>query len=380
MRLFRILDGKNIEVIEEESYRNKEIGGFGESTLQEILCEYPEIIPGEEINKQNSPQFLVIRREAGVTAGSIDLLLIDGEGIPTVIETKLIDNREIRRSVLAQGLEYIAHLKSEWNSKRIIEEGRQFWSARGGDFEIEFVNRLGFSITDDFLRKIDSNLNTNKIRLLIVADEIPSELTRIIEFLNDASQFDVFGIEVRLFASKDKKYKMLAPHLIGFTETTKEKKEKNSIRWDKERFFNTLASSSQQEKIVLAERLLVFGKELTNREVEWGVGKERGSFTVRLVLSRDERFSLFSVYTTGHFSINIGWNANKFRTSAPDLSETYRKRVLNELGIDLNQTSWEKGWPEADLSTLESKVDLFEIIMTDFVNEVKSKYNIIPIA
>lgn len=373
MKLFRIIEGKQIEVVEENSYRNKEIGGFGEATLQQLLCDYPEVIPGEEIDKKNPPRFMVIKREAGVTAGSIDLLLIDNEGVPTVIETKLIDNREIRRAVLAQGLEYIAHLKTEWNAGKMIDEGRNFWKARELDFEAEMFNKLGIILTEDFIRKIDSNLNTNRIRLLIIGDEIPSELTRIIEFLNDASEFDVYGVEIRLFTSQDKQYKMLVPHLIGYTETAKEKKEYHSTRWDKERFFNNLSSNTTQATVSLVENMLSIGQQLTGREVEWGVGKERGSFTARLILGK-ERFSLFSVYTTGHFSINVGWNAYKLNSVAPELSEKYRKRVLSDLGIDFNQTSWEKGWPEANLDIIKSKVDVFSQIVSDFINEMKSIY------
>lgn len=170
MKLFRISDDRKIDVIQEYSYRNQEVGGFGEVTLQELLTDYPELIPSEEISADDPPKFLVIRREAGVTAGSIDILLIDHNGVPTVVETKLIDNREIRRSVLAQGVEYLAHIKTEWTAERFLEEGREFWRTRQTDIEAEALKRLEVPFDDELIGKITSNTNQNKMRLIIASD------------------------------------------------------------------------------------------------------------------------------------------------------------------------------------------------------------------
>ncbi len=120
MRLFHISPSNDIEVIDQASYRDATTGGFGEVTLQEMIVDHPELIPSDEIDEADPPRFLVLLSEAGVTPGSMDVLLIDHRGVPTVVETKLVDNREIRRSVLAQGIEYLAHLKTEWNTQRMV--------------------------------------------------------------------------------------------------------------------------------------------------------------------------------------------------------------------------------------------------------------------
>lgn len=244
MKLFRIGQNSKIEIIQEESYRNREVGGFGEVTLQEFITNYPELIPSAEIDNLNPPKFLVITSEASLSLGSMDILLIDDKGIPTVVETKLEDNRETRRAVLAQGLEYLAHLKSEWPAERFFEEATKFWAKRNIDLESVTEEKLGFGLDDDFLQKITSNINSNKMRLIIVSDKIPSELKRLMEFINDASNFDVFGMEVKFFASKEQDYKILVPHLVGFTETTKERKQRtpNVIqKIDEEAFFNEVS-------------------------------------------------------------------------------------------------------------------------------------------
>ncbi len=45
-------------------------------------------------------------------AGYIDVLCIDGDGVLTVIETKLARNSQIRREVVGQVLEYVAQLST----------------------------------------------------------------------------------------------------------------------------------------------------------------------------------------------------------------------------------------------------------------------------
>lgn len=97
MKLFRISKSK-VEVLTEHNYRDKEVMGFGEKTLQRFIIDHPEIIPGEEIDPDDPSRFVVVKNEAGVTAGSMDILLVDQKGVPTIIEAKLTDNREIRRS------------------------------------------------------------------------------------------------------------------------------------------------------------------------------------------------------------------------------------------------------------------------------------------
>jgi len=93
-----------------------QVEGFhSEDELVALIEKYPEIIPskeivGEETADDFSLHFMVLKREAGVAPGSIDLLLLDNQAIPTVIEAKLHANREIRRTVIGQGLEYVADL------------------------------------------------------------------------------------------------------------------------------------------------------------------------------------------------------------------------------------------------------------------------------
>ena len=97
---------------------------------------------------------------------------------------------------------------------------------------------------------------------------------------------------------------------------------------------------------------MAFGEEVTGRDVKWGSGIEKGSFTARLY-AEGERFSLFSVYTSGEFSVNFGWNAGKLDAAGAGLSEEYRVLAKSRLSLDFSTKTWERGWPTAALSTLD---------------------------
>ncbi len=373
MRLFYLFDSKNegVEMIPERKYRDKEINGFGEATLEQFLVDHPEVIPSEDMDSDDPPRFLVIKNQAGVTVGSMDILLIDHNGVPTVIEAKLVDNREIRRSVLAQGIEYLACLQSEWTADRIIEEGQEFRENLNVDFQTEFEKRLGISLDEEFLQKMSANLANNRMRLIVASDEIPSQLLKVIEFMNETSVFDVYGLEIRLFASGGKK--ILAPKLLGQSERVRERKSTRVYsKWNEERFFAALGEDVP-DVVKITRDLMSFGVKVSGRQVEWGSGKESGSFTARLIVN-GKRFSLFSVYTYGKFSINIGWNYEKLEELNPNLSEDYRVRAIKELAVDFERRGWES-WhllPTAELSSLlPDNAKAFKKIITDFVAEVK---------
>jgi hypothetical protein len=75
MALFKVA-GKEIEPLTLHSFRDQDVGGEGEKTLQDFISNFPDLIPGEEIDGDEPPVFAVVKAEAGVSSGSLDILLI----------------------------------------------------------------------------------------------------------------------------------------------------------------------------------------------------------------------------------------------------------------------------------------------------------------
>jgi hypothetical protein len=87
---------------------------------------------------------------------------------------------------------------------------------------------------DDFWTKVQTNLQAQRIRLVFVADTIPPELRRIIEFLNvQMSPAEVIGVEVKQYAGE--KAKTLVPRFVGQTAEAQQRKaaaaSTNGMKW-----------------------------------------------------------------------------------------------------------------------------------------------------
>src|SRR6266446_9002861 len=84
-------------------------GVFNEAWLQETLRRNPDVLPVEEFGPVFHP-LVPIGKEVPTSAGSIDNLFISHAGYLVLVETKLWRNREARREVVAQLIDYAAAL------------------------------------------------------------------------------------------------------------------------------------------------------------------------------------------------------------------------------------------------------------------------------
>jgi len=209
--------------------------------------------------------------------------------------------------------------------------------------------------------------------MIFVADEIPDELRNVVEFLN--SQMDrteVLAIEVKQYVSSDNPpLRTLVPSVIGLTAEARTKKGGGS-RWDHDRFFAALEKSSPTD-VEIAERLYKFAGVVSGQTILWGTGTDSGSFTAKLRVGR-EIFSLFSVYTTAHFTMNIGWNADRLqRLNLPDFDSEYRERFSALIGRDITPDAWRGYYGKTELSLLSDDVteQRFESLIRDLANGLK---------
>jgi hypothetical protein len=110
-----------------------------------------------------------------------------------------------------------------------LEKIRAAFEARHGD-PIEAAASLGTLIGSDedperFWTSVGVNLKAGKLRLIFVADEIPPELRRIVEFLNEQmNRTEVLALEVRQYVEQGGTRLTLVPRLIGETEAARQAK------------------------------------------------------------------------------------------------------------------------------------------------------------
>ena len=229
-RIFLIDGHGKIEQVPHRQYESEDL-------LQILVDQHPEIIVGEQINPDNPPKWIVVRREAGIPDSedggdrwSIDHLLLDQYGRPTFVEVKRSSDTRIRREVVGQMLDYAANAQTYWPRERI----KALAAENIGSLEELDTRLIEFLQSEDspdtipnleaYWEAVDRNLRNGEVRLLFVADEIPTELRRVIEFLNEHMPLvEVLGVEVRQYEGRD--VRALVPRVVGQTEYARQQKK-----------------------------------------------------------------------------------------------------------------------------------------------------------
>lgn len=347
-----------------------------EDVFQELLAEHSKLLAGEQINPTNPRRWLFIAREAGVPdqeegsdRWSLDHLFLDQDGIPTLVEVKRSTDTRIRREVAGQMLDYAANAVVYWPANEIEAKFEETCRQKGADSSEELEQFLdGEAEPDGFWEQVRTNLQAGKIRMLFVADQIPSELRRIIEFMNvQMDPAEVLGVEIKQYVQG--KQKAFVARVVGQTAEATRRKTTRGEKWTEERFFNELPAVATEDEVAIAEDLLRFGAQASGRAADWGSAKKWGSFSYRFIID-GTRMSLFSVYTTREFSLNLGWNWEKL--GGAQLSERYRALVKESLSLDFDRDTWERKWPMAALGVLvPDKAAQFKTLVSKYISEVR---------
>jgi hypothetical protein len=208
-----------------------------ETELQELLLRCPQLLPGDQIDPDSPRRWIVVDREAllrheeaQAPSWYADHLLLDQDGIPTLVETKLASNRELRRSVVGQLLDYASSLLSSWTAERMRERFTENCHRSGTNEESALLDLLGSeerAVGEDFdleeaidayWSNVEEQLTSGRLRLLIVADRIPSPLLRVVEFLNRQMEpCEVLAVELRQFVddASEPPLQTLVPRVLG---------------------------------------------------------------------------------------------------------------------------------------------------------------------
>src|SRR5437016_1017641 len=204
-----------------------------EDLLQMLLAKYPSLLAGNQIDPKAPRKWLFIEREASVPskegAGgrwSADHLFLDQDGIPTIVEVKRSTDTRIRREVVGQMLDYAANAVVYWPADRLRE---RFAKTHGESADARLSEFLEDQIEpEQFWQLANKNLQDRNVRLLFIADQIPTELQRIVEFLNEQmDRTEVLAVEIKQFKGNDQTG--LVPRVIGHTAEAQQKKLPGSL-------------------------------------------------------------------------------------------------------------------------------------------------------
>lgn len=351
-----------------------------EDLLQGYLADHPDLLAGDQINDVEPRRWLLISREMGVPSEegssdrwSADHLFLDQDAIPTIVEVKRSTDTRARREVVAQMLDYAANGILYWPLERLHSTFEANCEARNRDPEETFFESFGFELDpEEFWQRATTNLQAGKVRLIFVADEIPAELRRIVEFLNEQmNPAEVLAVEIKQHVAED--LKAFVPRLIGQTAHAHQKKSSGSRsgrQWGEESFLPELEVQAP-EAVKPARAILEWAGSSVSR-IEWGKGPKYGTFKAMLD-HRGSTHKLLEVWTDGYLYIQLG-DPRSHTLLGEESKRSELLLRLNEVpGIDLSAQA-KKKWPSILLTRLndESALKQFLEVLDWFVQEVKA--------
>src|SRR5262249_45638596 len=111
-----------------------------EAVLQTLLAQYPTLLAGGQMDHADPRRGVVVARggglpseDAGADRWALDHLLLDHDGIPTLVEVKRSSDTRIRREVVGQMLDYAAHAVLYWSIDKLRATFEQTCTIQGCD-------------------------------------------------------------------------------------------------------------------------------------------------------------------------------------------------------------------------------------------------------
>ncbi|WP_051329226.1 hypothetical protein [Geminicoccus roseus] len=115
-------------------------------------------------------------------------------------------------------LDYAANGIAYWSIEQIIAAFHATAQRDGKEPDELLSSFLEGADPEAYWRQVEANLRSGRIRMLFVADRIPKELARIVEFLNEQMRpAEVLAVEVEQFVNAAG-VRTLVPRLVGATE------------------------------------------------------------------------------------------------------------------------------------------------------------------
>lgn len=156
-----------------------------EAALHTLVEEAPHILP-----LAGTPRLIVLGREVLLGNGYADLIAVEPGGRVAVIEVKLASNGEARRAVVAQVLTYAAYLRglSVAEFENVLSRHLQSRDYHDLAQAVSAADQEGSFDVTSFNEGLTESLAQGRFRLVIVLDSAPTELVRLVGYLESVTE------------------------------------------------------------------------------------------------------------------------------------------------------------------------------------------------
>jgi hypothetical protein len=269
--------GGRLHLLEETPYEQEDV-------LQEALERHPQVIAGVTTTDGRRVELALVKREIGVPSQeggsqvwSLDHLFVDAEGVPVLVEVKRSSDTRIRREVVGQMLDYAANGPKYWPISELRRAFEATLEAEDRDAEAWLSERFGVEDVEEYWRRVETNLRAGHLRLVFVADRLPAELVRIIEYLNEQMhETEVLGVELRQYRGGGDQ-RAFVPSVVGRTSRAVDAKATPGAgeRWNRASFLQAAKERRSAAEVGLIERLFTH-VEARGGHLKWGSGVTPG--------------------------------------------------------------------------------------------------------
>lgn len=343
-----------------------------EDDLQALIAKYPDLICGED------ERLLLISREQGIADAvdgaarwSVDHLFVNTSGEPVLVEVKRASDTRLRREVVGQMLDYAANAVAYWPAGTISQTFESTCTENNLVAEEVLAEFLGPEAkVDEFWKDVEQNMLAARLKLIFVADEIPQELARIVEFLNDQMDCTVSAVELRYFEGQNGQ-KTLAPRLIGETERAKLKKEGSRVKLDPITIDDWLTKHIEPKgKQVLAGAHALIDI-YSQQNTDYDVASTQGSIYALVMTGEGKTAYPFFLTKHGRCQIAFGWTTRVKGLESEDNRHSWYNRFVDAVGPLSNENI--SGFPSFTLDKLSDAACLkkFQEVAADFIAECR---------
>jgi len=165
-------------------------------------------------------------------------------------------------------LDYAANGISYWKMDSLRQSAAETAQKNGKSLDdeiLKLINSDDPSQIDLYWTRVEEKLKSSNVRLIFVADSVPSELRRLVEFLNEQmTSVEVLAVEAKQFVGEG--VSAIVPRLLGMTETARE--VKGQVNRKSTNLEEMLAKSSPEASQFFSN--LINSASSTGYRIYWG--------------------------------------------------------------------------------------------------------------
>ena len=195
-------------------------GGMDESSLRDLLFEFPGALPVESVDASYARP-LAVCRELSTSAGYVDAVYVNPLGRLILAEYKLWRNPQARREVIGQILDYAKEFAS-WTYEDLQREVSRSLG-RKGNVLYDLARTQAPDLQEaDFVDNVSRHLERGEFLLLIVGDGIREGVENIVDFVQRHSglHFNLALVEAALYRDSADRI-IVQPRLLARTEVVR---------------------------------------------------------------------------------------------------------------------------------------------------------------